>query len=406
MNRRKELPTASYGTIFNDPDGENRDRETMVDLSWEGELANAWQGMARAGYQRYEYGADWPYDYAEPGQPLNRVVNEDAATSESIGGEVRISTEIIPRNRLTAGAALRNTFRLDQQYVDSGKTVLDSRKDQTDFGVYLQDEIRIFSWALANVGLRYDRLEPYGDSHVSPRTALILTPTEKSVFKLIYGEAFRAPSAYERFYGDGGVSIKPNPKLAPETIRTYEFVWEQRVVEWFQLNTAVYRYEIQDLISQIVDPADELLVFRNVEKVKAQGVEFEGRLDLPGDIKVRGSYAYCRAKDADTGERLSNSPEHMAKMNLLAPLFARNVTVGPEIQYVSARTTVGGTKLADVILVNANLLARNVKGDFELVLSVYNVFDKKYSVPVGEEILGGSVEQDGRTFRIKATKRF
>jgi outer membrane receptor protein involved in Fe transport len=62
--------------------------------------------------------------------------------------------------------------------------------------------------------------------------------------------------------------------------------------------------------------------------------------------------------------------------------------------------------LDGVVLVNATLLARRLQGGFDLALSVYNVFDETYSVPVGEEILGGSVQQDGRTFRVKVTKRF
>jgi outer membrane receptor protein involved in Fe transport len=96
----------------------------------------------------------------------------------------------------------------------------------------------------------------------------------------------------------------------------------------------------------------------------------------------------------------------MAKLNLMAPLFVPKVTFGPELQYVSTRTTASGEELDDVILVNATVLARQIKGGFDLAVSLYNVFDEEYSVPVGEEIQGGSMQQDGRTFRLKLTKRF
>jgi len=406
MDRSKERPTASYGTLFNDPEAEDRDRETMVDLSWKGGLADDWDGMARVGYQRYEYGADWPYDLADPGAATHRVVTHDIAAAESVDGELRVSTKIIPRNKLTAGVEVRDSFRLDQQYVSTGETVLDSREAQWEYGLYAQDEFRLSSWALVNAGLRYDGLEPYGESNVSPRTALIMSPFEKSVFKLIYGEAFRAPNAFERFYNDDNISMKANPTLKPETIQTYEGVWEQRIVEWFQLNTSLYRYAIKDLITQAVDPDDGLLQYRNINAVNAYGGEVEGRARLPAGFEARGSYAYCRAENADTGGHLSNSPEHMAKLNLLAPLFARNVTVGTEIQYVGKRTTAAGIPMDDAILVNVTLLARRLKGGVDLALSVYNVFDKVYSVPVGGEIEGGSVQQDGRTFLMKMTKRF
>lgn len=75
----------------------------MVDVACDGERTESRQGMARVGYQRYWYGPDWPYDYAAPGQPLNRVVNEDTAMSASVGGEARVSKEIVPHRGLGAG---------------------------------------------------------------------------------------------------------------------------------------------------------------------------------------------------------------------------------------------------------------------------------------------------------------
>ncbi len=406
MDRSKDLATASYDTIFNDPSGESRDRESLIDLTWEGELADSWQGLARTGYQRYEYGGTWPYDYAAAGQPPDRSLDEDIAIAETVGAEARLSTEIIPRNRITAGTEVRYAYRLDQKYMSAGETLLDSTENQTELGLYLQDELRLTPWALANAGLRYDDIEPYGDSDLSPRTALILSPADTATLKLIYGEAFRAPNAYERYYDDNNVTTKANPELHPEHIQTYEIAWEQRVLEWFQLNTSLYRHDIQDLITQDQDPADGLLQFQNVDSVEAQGFEIEGRLDLPENIKLRTSYTYCQTEDTSTGAPLSNSPEHMAKLNLMAPLFIPTVTLGPELQYVSTRTTASGETLDDAILVNATLLARQIRGGFDLAVSVYNVFDEQYSVPVGEDIRGGAMEQDGRTFRLKLTKRF
>jgi molecular chaperone DnaJ len=55
MDRRKDRPTASFGTIFNDPEANDRDKETMFDLSWSGKVARDWDGLFRAGYQRYAY---------------------------------------------------------------------------------------------------------------------------------------------------------------------------------------------------------------------------------------------------------------------------------------------------------------------------------------------------------------
>ena len=50
-----------------------------------------------------------------------------------------------------------------------------------------------------NVGVRYDRFSTFGDSF-NPRAALIYQPRQPTTFKLLYGEAFRAPNAYENYY--------------------------------------------------------------------------------------------------------------------------------------------------------------------------------------------------------------
>jgi iron complex outermembrane receptor protein len=46
-----------------------------------------------------------------------------------------------------------------------------------------------------------------------------------------------------------------------------------------------------------------------------------------------------------------------------------------------------------------------VKG-LELSVSIYNLLDREYADPVSDDFTQDTIEQDGRTFRIEATKRF
>ena len=82
-------------------------------------------------------------------------------------------------------------------------------------------------------------MDDYSDlkAEWSPRAALVATPFEGTVLKVLYGQAFRAPNAYERVYDNGGLlgrvvgcrrgcgaaprlSILGNEDLDPETITT------------------------------------------------------------------------------------------------------------------------------------------------------------------------------------------
>lgn len=55
---------------------------------------------------------------------------------------------------------------------------------------------------------------------------------------------------------------------------------------------------------------------------------------------------------------------------------------------------------------NIALYSRNIFKTLEVSGGVFNAFDMKYDDPVGEEHEQDTIEQDGRTFRIKITYAF
>ena len=70
---------------------------------------------------------------------------------------------------------------------------------------------------------------------------------------------------------------------------------------------------------------------------------------------------------------------------------------------MSERTTVEGRTLDDVWLVNATLFTNRFKGAWDISLSVYNLFDTGYRDPT---LTPDTVEQDGRTLRLKVVAHF
>src|SRR6185503_8150392 len=141
-----------------------------------------------------------------------------------------------------------------------------------------------------------------------------------------------------------------NPDLQPETIRTYEIIYEQYLPAHLRFSASAYYYEIDDLISQTVQPGTGQLLFDNVGKAQAKGLEFEVEGKYPGGLLARASYTLQQTEDADTGDELVNSPRHLLKANLSVPLYKDKVFVGLELQYQSAvRTLAGGD--ADAFLI-------------------------------------------------------
>ena len=73
---------------------------------------------------------------------------------------------------------------------------------------------------------------------------------------------------------------------------------------------------------------------------------------------------------------------------------------------MSSRKTVDGNKVDDFFITNVTLFSQNLIKGLSASFSVYNLFDKKYRDPSGDEIVPTFVEQDGRNFRLKLTYNF
>lgn len=238
-------------------------------------------------------------------------------------------------------------------------------------------------------------------STTNPRIALIYTPFSRTNLKLLYGTAFRAPNAYELYYHDGDITQKLADNLVPETIETFEVIVEQKLTENTRAVFSAYHNKIKDLLGLTTDPADELLVFENLGKAEAMGGEFqiEGRWDNGWAGSV--SYSYQNAKNKSTGERMVNSPLNMAKANVMIPLLENKLMAGLEVQYESGRKTLNENKTDDFFLTNLTFLSKDVITGVTLSVSIYNLFDRKYAYPASEEHYQDTIDQDGRTFRIK-----
>ena len=270
--------------------------------------------------------------------------------------------------------------------------------------ITFQDEFEIAKGLILNAGVRHDRYSTFGGT-TNPRVALIYNPRPTTTLKLLYGKAFRAPDVFEMFYTDGEITQKANPALRPEKIETVEGVVEQSIGDHLRLLAAVYSNKITDLITQETDPVDTLLVYRNVGPVRARGVETGLNGRWGSGLEGRASYTYQETTDG-LGQRLVNSPRHLAKLNLIAPLFAEKVFAGGETQYVGKRTSLPGDIARAYYVVNLTLYGRNLLAGLDASASVYNLFDDRYGDPTGNKNPEDILPQDGRSFRAKLTYRF
>lgn len=403
-DRKKGVPTASFETIFNDSHLFTRDRYFFADLKYEHTFEDGIDLIFRINYNYHKYNGDYPYDVTAPDGPTSLVVNKDYGTGEWWGGEVQLTRKLFESHKVIAGAEYRDNSHQEQGNYDV-EVHLDDHRESSVWAIYAQDEFTILNNLVLNAGVRYDDYSISG-STANPRLALIYTPFKKTAFKLIYGTAFRAPNDYELYYNDGESTQKANPGLTPEKIKTYEIVYEQFIGNNLHGTVNLFYNKIHDLINLTTDPADNLLVFKNLGEVKAKGLEAEIEGKWEGGLTGRVSYTYQETEDMETGEILSNSPKHLAKINLIIPLLREKIFMGLEEQYTSKRKTLTGNDAKSSYVTNLTVFSQNLLKNFEASASLYNLFDYKYGDPGSEEHIQDIIAQDGRSFRVKLTYRF
>lgn len=404
-SRTKGVPTGAYQTDFNEPDSRYIDTRGYVDMKYEHNLGKETDIVARLFYDYYKFNADYPSFV------VYETLNKSLAKGEWWGSEIRLTSRLFDFHHLIIGAEYTDNMRKDHKNydVDPYHVYDDNRKHSNIWALYLQDEFKLASNLIVNAGARYDHYSTFGGT-ANPRLALIYSPLEKSFIKLLYGTAFRAPNDYEMLYTY--VTQEANPELKPEKIKTYELVYEQYIGDYFRMTAAGYYYKISGLIgSEETTPGSGITISRNIGDVTAKGFELEIGNNWASGLKGRISYTIQWTEDEQNGGRLTNSPQHLAKFNLMVPVMKEKIFAGIEEQYTSRRKTLAGNNAGGFFITNLTLLSQNIVKRLELSVSVYNLFDKKYGDPGLEGpnppyAVLDRIQQDGRSFRFKVTYTF
>lgn len=403
LSREKAYPTATYGSVFNTSRNRSLDEHGYVDLRYEHDFGQSLSLMTRMYYDRFYFRGNYLYDRSTSDSPL-RVLNQDHAVGEWWGTETKWTKRLGQHNKVTVGAEYQGNVRQNIRNADDlpFQRYLDVRKTSDSWALYFQDEISLWENMLLNAGFRYDYYASFGGT-LNPRFALIYNLRQTSI-KLLYGEAFRAPSVYEKFYT--GTGFKANPRLKPETIKTYEIVVNHYFTKYLQATAAGYYYTIKGLITQTPDLRDDLLQFRNVESIEAKGLELGLDGKWPSGFEGRIAYALQTTQNQQSGKNLTNSPHHLLKFSLVVPLLQDKVFASLDTRYMSARQTLSGATASDYFLSNLTLFTQNLLSGIEFSGSIFNLFDQRYSDPGSGEHRQDSIDQDGRTFWLKAKYSF
>ena len=398
--RTKGNPSASFGQAFNNPDSRTVDTSSYLDAGYRSALSATTDLSARLFYNRYRYTGTFVYPAAD--------MHKDQGKADWWGGELKLVNTALAEHKLVGGVEYQRNAPLKQwEYTVSPYSLnMSLRNTNQRFGIYVQDEWSFHPDWLLSMGLRADWNNALADKDaINPRLGLIYKFSPQTTAKLLSGRAYRVPNAYELYYGDG-VSQKGNAGLQPERIRTNELVFEHQWAENSRVRWSLYQNSVKDLITQISDPADNLLVYQNIGRATVKGSEIEWQQAWQGGTRLRTSASWQKATDDTTGATLANAPHWLGKLNMSTPFWHDQWRAGAEVQYVSTRNTLQSARLGSYTVSNLTLFSDKLYPGIEVSASVYNLFNRRYAVPVGPEFVQDALLQDGRTFRVKLSYNF
>ncbi len=261
-------------------------------------------------------------------------------------------------------------------------------------GVYFQEQYQINDQLELTVGLRYDRYSDVGET-INPRFALVYNPDEQlgTTFKLMYGQAFRAPSIGQL------TGLIGNPELKSEQIKTLEFAWLQDFSGNYQTSLTYFHSWNDNKVDTLFAPGFNSINRRygNLEgTLKTSGLEFEMQAQMTDELSLRSAYTYLLTSE--------QNPRRMAKhmLSLIAMYQYQDLNINLNGYYHSKmeqETVDGMVKLDDYWLLNANVRYQ-LTDWLTLVGQGHNLLDEYYTSSTKLDDRPEGIPNRGRTYSL------
>ncbi len=414
-SRTKNIPTGAFASVFGDPGTKSEDTRAFVDLQYSRNFGADWGVQGRVYYDRYTFHGTDILDLSSLKEYgfTSRSVNHNMNYGQWWGAELTVSKKLFDNQTLILGSEFIQNFQQDQDdfFVQPNFPLLNSHKRSTIAAVYAQDDIPLRHDLTLSLGLRHDQYSTFGGT-TNPRAALIYHPLENTTVKLLYGQSFRAPTAYEMYFraaspvpGASPINILANPNLRPETAKTTEVVLEQYFNSHYLLTASGYFYPIRRLVTQQFEPTAQALIYDNSGRVNLQGLEVSLRRKSESGLEAGLGLSLEDAKNVGAGGPLTNSPRWLGQANLSVPMVHRKVFASMGLNYVSRRETLAGNYTQAYAMPDFTLFSRALK-HWDISASLYDAFGCRHGDPGSGEDPEDIIMQDGRTFRLKFTYHF
>ncbi|MEK7991334.1 MAG: TonB-dependent receptor, partial [Thiotrichaceae bacterium] len=302
----------------------------------------------------------------------------------------------------------------DRSNVNLGnKLVLDNYIDiQTNIMPESQREVYAlftqYSWTINELlkltaGVRSDYYSDFGTT-TNPRLALVYKLSNKLNIKALYAQAFHAPSLKDLYRQTH--SIKANPDLKPETMKSYELQLQYQLRYDLLLSSSLFKFDINDVIRNIStqNPENPIEVqVRNIGQSSAKGIELEAFYRPYKQFSLFANYTYTDSQQDTDGHNVEIEGVPKQSLNIgiqsqLASTLTFNISAYRRWQWTSQAATPVYADFTppDYTIVNSRLIWQ-AKPNLRWTFDVFNAFDSIPSYPSQHSFVPEGIPANGRT---------
>ena len=243
--------------------------------------------------------------------------------SHDIVGEWTNTIRILDNLRLVLGGLYNQIMGKEKA---GGLDASDGKRRSGGF--YAQVDYQPVEMLSLVAGMQLNKIEDI-DASVLPRGGIIFNPIRQLNVKLLYGQAYRAPSINELTLREA--ELWGNPKLKPEMVQTLDFGISY-LGEKINAGVNYFFTQQKDIIMVELTPSDRFdapTYYDNIGKVRFHGVEFEGKYYIIDPLYLTASVLYFISKDGDDFEDVTPIPKlgvkggisYMDELGIMASLF-------------------------------------------------------------------------------------
>jgi iron complex outermembrane receptor protein len=169
-----------------------------------------------------------------------------------------------------------------------------ANQDRTIVYGYLEDLIALNRDIDIVLGARVDNYSDVGTT-ISKRVSIVYRADDKTIFKLLYGSAFRAPTFTEA-YANGHINYRAGDKdIKPEETNTYEAVaiYKPNFNNKFSLN--IFYSQLHNVID-LEEYSKTIVGYQNYGNRASKGVEFEYNFHTKKEHNLYLNASYVEAE--------------------------------------------------------------------------------------------------------------